>query len=369
MPDPDLVCQVYAAGGIFSNWLTVAVSYTCDDTEPLRHFALSCAEPSAAKAALKLVPGDRVNIDLAGRRVIENGFIKIRQVGYDANRHGVQITGLSAAGNIQQASADPGQYRGYAFDAIARKVAQKYGVSFRMVNPPDGANLPFPNVIPSHGETDWHFLRRLARARGIILTAAANGDLVGGVPDGGSGATLEEGRNILSCNCYIEQPWMDKLLGVAQTPGSDGMSGRTAAEVASTAQINGGPGSGLTARVLADQPLNPQENKIATDAYAQQILLDTLRCTVTHHGWFKPGTTDLWELGDKVTVRSPMAFGRVDTQQLRVWSVTCSQTPEGQTTTSVQLVSEPVFQRKYPDGQAGDPFGQSAKAASIQMPA
>lgn len=367
MPDPNLICEVRADGGVFNTWLTVGVTYTYQDTNPIRHFVMSCAEPQAADV-MKLVPGDRVDVTLAGFKVIENGFIKIRQAGYDANRHAVQISGLAAAGHIQHASVDMGQVRGYPFQAIANRVVQKYGVKFRMVNPPPGADMPFPNVIPDWGETDWEFLTRLARARGIRLTCAANGDLVGGIPDGGDGAVLREGVNIISCNAYIEFPWAEKVIGGAQEQGSDQRFGRIVSEVTSETKINPGA-KGLAVRILAERPLGAQENKIAVDAYAADILLATLRVTVVHHGWLKPGTNGLWELGDKVTVYSPMAFGRVDKQDLRVYTVTCMQDPAGQTTTSVELVSEAAFTKRFPDGQAGNPFDQAAQKANVIMPA
>jgi len=367
MQNPNWICQVRADGGIFDTWLVVGVSYSYQDTNPIRRFNLTCAEPSAAKV-MKLVPGDRVDVTLSGLKVIEDGFIQVRQAGYDANRHAVQISGLAKAGHIQHASADLGQVRGYPFQAIANRVVQKYGVKFRMVNPPPGADLAFPNVISEWGETDWEFLSRLARARGIRLTCAANGDLVGGVPDGGTRAVLEEGRNIISCNAYIELPWAQKVIGGAQEAGTDQRFGRTVSEVAAEATIPGGA-TGLTKRILAERPLGTKENQIATDAYAADILLATVRVTVTHHGWFKPGTSELWELGDKVAVYSPMAFGRVDAQDLRVYTVTCSQTPEGQTTTAVELVSEYAFVQRFPDGQAGNPFDQTAQKANAIVPA
>ena len=366
MPDPNLICQVRAASGIFDTWLAVAVSYSYQDTNPIRRFNMTCAEPSAAKV-MKLVPGDRVDVILAGLKVIEDGFIQVRQAGYDANRHAVQISGLAKAGHIQHASVELGQVRGYKFEAIANAVVKKYGVKFRMVNPPPGADLPFPNVIPLWGETDWEFLSGLARARGIRLTCAANGDLIGGVPDGGTRAVLEEGRNIISCNAYIELPWAQKVLGSAQEAGTDSRFGRLVSETGAEATIPGGP-EGLTKRIVAERPLGTMENQIAVDAYASDILLATVRVTVTHNGWFKPGTSELWELGDKVSVRSPMAFGRVDSQNLRVYTVTCSQTPEGQTTTTVELVSEAAFVQRFPNGQAGNPFDQTAQKANAIMP-
>lgn len=368
MPDPDLICEVRSTdGGVYRDWLGVAVEYTYADTNPLRHFTLTCAEPSSV-GKLRLKPGDRVNVTLAGRKVIDNGYVKNRQVGFDPNRHAVQITGISAAGQIQQASVNLGQYRGYSLSQIGGAVAKQFGVGFRMENPPAGADKTFPNVIPHYGETGWAFLRRLARARGVMLRTDPNGDIVAGVPAGGSGATLEEGVNIISLNCYLEFPWAEQIVGSSQTPGTDQKFGSAAAHIQSTATIPSGA-KGMIVRIAADRPLDAQENQTAVDAYAQQILLATVQVTVTHRGWFKPGTTDLWELGDKVTVKSPMAFandsGKMD---LRVFTVTCTQSEAG-TTTTVVLVSEAVFQRRFPDGNAGDPYNQAATPAKQEVAA
>ncbi|MFY9293360.1 MAG: hypothetical protein WAP03_22065 [Methylorubrum rhodinum] len=367
MPDPRLVCEVRAKSGIYLNWTSVSVEYTYADTRPIRRFSLVCAEPSEARN-VRLRPGEQVDVTLGGKKVIVDGFIKTRQVGYDATRHAVSVTGLAKAGHVQEASVDHAQFRGYTLEQIGNAITKKHGVAFRMANAPKGANTPFPNVITDPDQTDWQFLTGLARNRGVMIQAAANGDLIAGIPDGGSGFVLEEGRNIFALNCYTEFPWAEYVVGWSQTQGSDQKFGSSVSEVSAQAGVPGGA-TGLIMRVVADRPLNAAENQTATDAYTAELLLSTLQCTVTHHGWFKPGTNDLWELGDKVTVKSPMAFPNDSGQlELRVFTVVLSQTPEGQTLTAITLVSEAVFAKRFPDGTAGDPFKQAATSAADQTP-
>ena len=60
--------------------------------------------------------------------------------------------------------------------------------------------------------------------------------------------------------------------------------------------------------VVAEHPLTQKEAQIRADMEASALLSAVVRVTVTHHGWIKPGGSELWELGEAVTVKSPMLF-------------------------------------------------------------
>ncbi|MRI57673.1 hypothetical protein D8770_27780, partial [Methylobacterium sp. DB1607] len=119
MPSPDLLCEVRTERGTYRDWLTVSVAQSIDGGWQ-RTFSLTCAEPSE-KLMQALAPGTRVDIALAGQPVITQGYIARRQAAYDANRHGVQVSGFSKADLTTRASAEggTGQYRGYTLEQIA----------------------------------------------------------------------------------------------------------------------------------------------------------------------------------------------------------------------------------------------------------
>ncbi|MGU3475635.1 phage baseplate assembly protein [Methylobacterium sp. D48H] len=355
MPSPDLICEVRTESGTYRDWLTVSVSQSFDAAWQ-RTFRLTCAEPSRSLVQ-RLLPGARVDIALAGQVVIQEGYIGHRQAAYDANRHGVQVDGFSKAEITRRASADAGtgQFRGYKVDAIANRLLKPHGLKFRVENGPDGWDTPFPNVIIRHGETPFDAISRLCNQRGLWLRADANGDFVGGAKQGGATAMFEEGLNILSANCSIAMPSVQDIVARSQQPGSDSLFGRKAAEISAKAQMSDGI-PGLSRKVLAEMPLSQKELQLRTNMEAQALEADLLRVTLVYQGWLNPNG-ELWSLSDFVTVKSPMLFPTADgLMNLKLWGYTYTQTPEGQTTTAIELVNAKAFQQKNPDGQASDGF-------------
>ena len=229
MPNPDLICEVRTNGGTYRNWLSVSVVQSFDDPRGFRNFRLVGAELSAI-VELRLKPGDRVDLALAGQVLIKEGYIVNRQAAYDANRHVVQIDGYSKAGQITTTSIieGTGQYRGYRLDAIANAVLKPYGIKFRMEDVPEGANEPFPNVMVRRGDSPWSLVARLCNQRGVWISSDAEGNLIGGQKKGGGSGdvTFTEGQNILSANCSIAMPSVNEVITNSQQPGSDSLFGK-----------------------------------------------------------------------------------------------------------------------------------------------
>ena len=355
MPTPDLVCEVRTDSGTYRDWLTVEVSQSIDQGW-MRNFRLTCAEPSD-KLLQRLLPGSRVDIALAGQVVIQEGYIRQRQAAFDANRHAVQVVGYSKADATTRASAEAGtgQFRGYKIDAIANRLLKPHGLNFKVENGPEGWDTPFPNVVIRHGETPFDAISRLARQRGLWLRADASGNYVAGVREGGSAAMFEEGVNILSGNCTIEDPAVDGVVVRSQIAGSDSLFGRKAAEISAKASLGEKAGS-LARKILAEMPLGQKELQLRTNMEAAALAADNLRITLSYQGWLKPDGS-LWELTDTATVRSPMLLPLADAQQeLKLWGYTYSQSPEGQTTTAIELVNLAAYQQKYANAQQSNPF-------------
>lgn len=358
MPNPDLVCEVRTNSGTYRDWLTVQVSQEVGSNW-MRTFSLTCAEPSKALMQ-RLFPdaNTKVDIILAGQLVIEGGFIEKRTAAYDANRHAVQITGFSKAGPLTKVSADAGtgQFRGYKIDAIANRLLQPHGLKFSVENGPDGWDLPFPNVIIRHGETPFDAIGRLCRQRGLWFWAKRNGDLVaGGGPQGDGSLAFTEGVNILSASSSIYLPLTSQIVGNAQHPGSDSLFGRKAAEISATSSVSNGI-PGLSRKVLAEMPLSQKELQLRTNMEAQAIEASRLQVSLAYQGWLNPAGK-LWNLAEFVTVKSPMLFPTAEGQlELKLWGYTYEQTPDGQTTTKIDLRNVAAWNIAHPDGQTNDGF-------------
>jgi prophage tail gpP-like protein len=330
-------CEVKHQSGLYRDWISVTVRWGFEE-QAVASFSLQCTEPDPK--ALKLAPGDRVDISLGGKQVIKDGYIKTRQASYDANRHAVRIDGLAKAGPMLEVSVDRKdvQFQNQTFEAIANRLLKPVGVKFKFAKKPKGAEEPFKNIIIHQGERIYEALERLARQRAIWLSGDGDGTIIGGDAEGGSGAQLEEGVNILRASSYLEYPWADKYVTQGQGQGSDEVSGRRTAAVSATATIENGD-KGKTVIEPIEVPTTQKEAQSRADMGARDIEARTLRVVVTHQGWFKPGTQELWKLRDPVSIKSPMLFPSGEEQMtLNVWSVTWNQS-EGATTTTVELVN------------------------------
>lgn len=364
MPKLEEWCEVRTNNGVFRNWTSVNVQYG-QDPNYKRIVTLECAEPmkpgrtGVALVAQRLKPGDRVDVALAGQLVIADGFIKIRQTAYDAERHAVQVIAVAKSDPIKEVSVDvlsnSGQFRNYTFEAIANQVLKPVGVKLRLVNPPAVASVPFRQVIVQTGETIAEFLERIGRQRNLWQWADVDGTILAGNPASATsgGALLEEGVNILSATSYIELPGADTHVGASQTPASDERWGRAASEIRAQAAIpNGNPGKTIIG--LAEHPDSQIDLQARVDHEAADISAAAHRDLITHKGWFRPGSTKLWEPGDWCTVKSPMLYPFDGGQQtMRVWNINCSQNDQTGTTTQVELVNNATWQQKFPDATEG----------------
>ena len=357
MPDPDLICEVRTNGGTYRDWISVAVEQNFMTEGWIRSFRLVCAEPSAV-ANLRLKPGDRVDIALAGQVVIQEGYIRDRQAAYDGNRHAVQVVGYGKAGIITEASINggTGQYRGYKLDAIANSVLKPYGLSFRVQNGAEGWDAPFPNVMVRYGETPFDLISRLCRQRNLFFYADKAGNVVAGPKSGGGTVSFVEGQNILSANCQLRHLAVEAMVINSQQAGSDSLFGKKASEIQAKATVSGGT-PGATRKVLAEMPLDQKGAQMRTNWEAAALQSMALQLQLTYQGWLKPSVGGLWDPSDGVTVKSPMLFATESGQEeLKVAGYAYTQDPNGGTTTTLDLVNKLAWQQRKGDATKNDGF-------------
>lgn len=342
MARQDEIAEIHIDGKKYRDWTSVRVEM--DFTTMARTARFSCVEDlsrTATYQALQIKPDDKgvvCQVYLAGELVM-TGHVFNRQVGYNATMHGVMISAMSRTGDAVSSSPklEEGQFRGYSFEAIGKKVLQPFGLNLKIKNPPEGFDKKFRDVSVYPGETVFSFLERLARMRGVWLQDDENGDVVATQidPQQGAGAQLQEGRNILSANCVIDnQAMFSNLAAFGSHQGHDQSWGDDARGPAADVQ-------GESKRYRPSSAVMPDQADDAEDvrrflAHERNFRgSETIECVVTVQGWKKDQGGGLWKMGETVSIRSPMLLLDHD---LAIKTVTFGQDDSTGTTTTMTLV-------------------------------
>jgi prophage tail gpP-like protein len=365
-PDPQQRATIITNRGIFTDWETVWVQHNwADSTARFRFTAVEREPIPNLWSKLQFLPGDYVEIVLGGQLALQQGVIITRQVAYDANEHGVQLDGVSLTFIAAKSSVDVegGNFDGMTFEEVARKVLSKYsGIGIQVI----GTLNPrvFEYLQNEKGETNWDFLERIARARGIVLGSDPQSRfLLIGDHTYPIVADLVEGVNILSCRCVISIQNLSALYAVANSsPASDDQNGTAASEQEEAVGGTGPPTSNvLTPSVVPVKSLDELREMAQNEAVWSEGT--AVQATITVQGWMMPGTNELWRAGSNVFVNSPMAI--LD-QAMKIRTATFTQDSRG-TLTELDLVIPWLLRDKAPAGP-NVPNNPAATQAPIVPP-
>jgi prophage tail gpP-like protein len=355
---PDDVATLSVRGQLFTDWESVEI--VAEHVHAASHFRFTAAERSDQFEALKQFgPGDKCAIYLGNSLTID-GYLELRQVGYDSDRHAIELMGVNVTAPVMRSSVDTktGSFDGMNFQQVAQKVLAPYAgiVGLKIVgaiNP-----LPFVQLQNQPGEPIYDFLERIARPRGIIVGNDSFSNVLAiGVHDGPSPTSLVEGINIKKCSAIFHKTHsFTEITAIGQTQGSDQMSGTAANE-----QEADWAGTGyIRSRLIvpAEQPVHGiMELKDRARWEAIWLASDEVRIFITTTGWYRyPGR--LWWPLDEVSVYSPMIpMDAVMTIQM----VTFKQFRDGGTETEIEL--------RFPWGlNSNTAIGRLAKPPPVAVP-
>jgi prophage tail gpP-like protein len=358
MPDSDFIATIEAGGQIYSAWESVRVERVYGDFSV---FEFTPTENAYGQnySQLALVPGVPVTINLGGVQVI-NGFVTNRSVAYDSKSHQVVIAGKSKIEHLRKSSVvvKPGTYDGYTFQQAAQAVMQPHPVNLIMKNPPPSASKPFANLSVQYGETVAEFIQRISMMRGIFIWDDMQGNLCAGAADNGVVADLVEGQNILRAHMvWDNQLAMSVWKSVGQQPGNDQNWPPRAISATGT---NSGYPSNWFSLWHAEHPGDAEDMATRVN-YEQALAAQTgLQVSATVVGWKKPDGS-LWDVGDGVTLLSPMLFPTQNSAvTLYAQSVLYEQDSANGTTTTLNLVVKA--------GLHGAPFNDVQDVSGAQLP-
>lgn len=346
MPKPSEVATISLGGKNYSTWESVRVDLDFMD-QATRSFQVAITEKDdgeggklnteAVWSALRIKPGDRCSVSLAGIKVID-GYVEQRQTAYDANHHGVLVAGRSKTNDYVDSTIDrkSSHFKNKTFKEIAEKVLEPFKLKLKIENPPEGFDKKFKDVSSNPGETAHAFIERLARARGSFVRDNKDGDVVVGTVDGKSknAATIREGQNVKSMNCLIrDDKLFSKIAAIGQQRGDDQVNGEESRKPAGKAE--GAADRYRPKDVLVEEPGDAEDMKNRVQHERNVMLGNIIEVTVVVYGWLK-NDSELWDVGEKIKVYSPRALLDHD---LAVKTVIFGQDDSG-TITTLTLVRE-----------------------------
>jgi len=319
MPNPAEICTIKANGQSYDIWETVEVHRSA--LEPIiNHALMTVSEISTGGKALsdlKLAPGDKVEILLAGISVM-NGLVYLRQAAYDERSHAVQIGVASSSEVVTRSTVDvnPGSYPNQTIQQIGSACFGKVGIGFKVVGSPSGADIKFKRACEQLGESRFNFIERLGRLVNLHLIDDGKGGIEAYRGPQGSGGILKEGVNILRARLLLKiNEYTPNLKGVSQAANQD--SGPASAQISADAEVPVPFGGSIPGNYKfgAEDATTKEMLQHRVDHQANHIAAETVDGVITVQGWFR-SDGDLWftHVRDPVTVDSPMLIpeGKMD---------------------------------------------------------
>jgi prophage tail gpP-like protein len=282
----------------------------------------------------QFMPGSKCLINLGGINIV-NGFIETRQVAYDAERHGIELQGMSwtKPAAVSSVNTKSGSFDGMTWKQVADKVVAPHGIK---VIPIGNLNsIPFDKLQNQPGEAIWDFLERIARPRGIILGSDSFGNFLA-IGDHSMpilNTQLIEGQNIKRCQAVFYKKHVYAQYNVtAQSAASNDNAYTSASELEASWGGTGFPNTLLI--TPAEQPVKHIQEVL--DRAKNEALWHEgpeIDVTVTVMGWFRDDI-NLWMPGDNVFVYSPMCPLNM---LMKIEQVTFTQSSDEGTLTTLQL--------------------------------
>ncbi|EAM8767301.1 baseplate protein [Salmonella enterica] len=182
-------------GKIFSGWTSVTVNRSIETMAG--YFDLGVNVQTSTDLS-SLAPGKPFTLSIDGQTVI-TGYTdgRRRQMGADSMK--ITIAGRDKTADLIDCAAiyKGGQWKKRTLEQIARDLCQPYGVAVRWELTDAESAAPFTSFTLDHSETVYEALGRAARARGVLITSNAAGDLVFTRADESHSDRLVLGENLL----------------------------------------------------------------------------------------------------------------------------------------------------------------------------
>ncbi len=329
-PDTRLVIDGLAWGG----WKEIEIRLSIESLANSFRLGLTERWGQIAPEPRPISPGAECCVEIDGEPVI-TGFVDEVSPSFDAQSHGVTVTGRTRTGDLVDCSAVqlPNSWQGAKLEEIVRAIAAPFDVPVTIAA---DTGPPFKRFPIQQGETAFEAIERACRQRGVRPIADAFGGLQltqGAGPR--AGVTLRQGVNMLRA---------DGSFGIAerfsryQVKSQDvSAAWNTAADTASpdALALDDGVGRYRPLLVIAEA-LGDGVTLADRAAWERNVRLGRARrATVTVQGWREAGASGpLWQPRKTVAVESRWLNIAAD---LVIASVTFTKSETG-TTTELELM-------------------------------
>lgn len=313
MPKADEVAVVTAFGVTYGDWESVEFERRIGSV--ISHVRLRVAEigdVSKGWKSLRLKTRDKpIGVTLAGRTIMTDGEVSLRQVSYAASTHQIEIVASSRTLALTVSTTPPQQFTNSSLQQIANAIVNPFGMTFKLQGNTAGAEKPFERVSTHVGETCFQAIEMLCRMRNLHLVDDAGGNLVGtrASGTGASVAQLVEGQNIESAHAIMSiDETVAPVTATGTNFGNDSHWGDQARDVSATAQ-NPDFGEYRPLQFVAEHPGDKQDMAMRANFEVAWSLGKVVEAYITVPGWLRPDGT-LWveHLTELISIQSPMLF-------------------------------------------------------------
>lgn len=212
-----------ADGRLFTGWTSVFVTRSIESVAG--YFELGVNVPPGTDLS-GLAPGKKFTLEIGGQ-IVCTGYIDSRRRQMTADSMKIIIAGRDKTADLIDCAAvySGGQWKNRTLEQIARDLCAPYGVTVRWELSDKESSAVFPGFTLDHSETVYEALVRASRARGVLMTSNAAGELVFSRAASTATDELVLGENLLTLD--FEEDFRDRfseytVKGYARANGVEG---------------------------------------------------------------------------------------------------------------------------------------------------
>ncbi|HGG3563052.1 TPA: phage baseplate assembly protein [Escherichia coli] len=210
-------------GRLFTGWTSVSVTRSIESVAG--YFELGVNVPPGTDLS-GLAPGKKFTLEIEGQ-IVCTGYIDSRRRQMTADSMKITVAGRDKTADLIDCAAvySGGQWKNRTLEQIARDLCAPYGVTVRWELSDKESSAAFPGFTLDHSETVYEALVRASRARGVLMTSNAAGELVFSRAASTATDELVLGENLLTLD--FEEDFRDRfseytVKGYARANGAEG---------------------------------------------------------------------------------------------------------------------------------------------------